>query len=107
MMLFSKTAVFLALVLTLAVITGPASALKHKNRGLPGQRLSLFSPFIVLDEEDQQSLGRAGKEFANKNAIITRNPILLIPGTSAKTVFDLEQRPQKETSFFPDFQSSN
>ena len=81
MPLSSRVALLLALVLILGLITGPASALKRKNRAFPNKRLSLLSPLIHLDEEDQKSLGSVGRAFAEQNTITTRNPILLIPGT--------------------------
>lgn len=82
MRLPTKAVVLLALVLVSALFLEPTSALKRKNRVLPGKRLSLFSPFIVLDDEDRKSLGSAGEAFAKQNTITTRNPILLIPGTA-------------------------
>jgi len=76
-----KFAAFLAIVLLVCLLCSPTEALKRKNRIPNGGKLSLFNPFIVLDEEDQRELGRAGLRFAKTHKIVSRNPILLIPGT--------------------------
>lgn len=76
-----RTGVFLAALLVLATFVGPTSALKRKNRAFPSQKSSLFSPLIMLDDEDRRELGKAGSEYATQNIITQRNPILLVPGT--------------------------
>lgn len=76
----SKSAALLALVLLLCLCLTPVTALKRKNRVPNGGKVSLFNPFIVLDEEDQRDLGRAGLRFAHTHKIVGRNPILLVPG---------------------------
>ena len=79
----SAIALICALALVVGLLSPTVSSLKRKNRSFGGTT-SLFNPLIVLDEEDQKELGKAGFRYAQQNKIVSRNPILLIPGTSVR-----------------------
>jgi hypothetical protein len=83
----TKLVLFIALVLVIGQLVPTVHCLKRKNRNPGGGKLSLFNPFIVLDEEDQKDLGKAGLRYAQNNHIVSRNPILLIPGMAPISAF--------------------
>lgn len=89
--------VYLCIILVLVGQLSPlVSGLRRKNRSFGNSKLSLFNPLIFLDEEDQRELGKAGHRYAQRNKIVARNPILLIPGTT-----QISQKTWKKCNSWP------
>ena len=78
---YAALALVLVLVCSLYI---SVEALRHKKRN---DNLSIFNPFLVLDEEDVKELGKAGARYAQAHQITRRNPILLVPGVSKSLPF--------------------